>query len=143
MDTIEKLSKLVEFKDVFGWFLSAGGPDAEERIASVLHKIDGLLMEFENYSEKDYTMLSAAQQRFSQLGIHKRGIELLAPKSKKLHLKGTGLIQHVSAELTELGSTPVLQETWHSAFEFFVESLRYLSMFSVFLFSIYVNSLTT
>lgn len=103
------ISDLFKSKNIFGWFLSIGGRDAEERISRLLEVIP----------ENSFTYKSS----FQHLTEHKLGVELLAPRHEKLYFEGTGLSRRLSKRSFEPPLTPEQRERWANVFETLVWNL--------------------
>lgn len=125
-DTIRELSEFFEPRNVFGWFLSIRGLDAEFSILRLLRVID------------DRQIFDRSQVWHYKLQIlhreaHRLGVGLLAPRHEKLHFKGAGLTKRPSSSSSELSLTPERCEKWTKDFKTLATNLRCVNVIYSFL----------
>lgn len=139
---IKELSRFFKFKNVFGWFLSSGGSESEDCITSVLQYVEDKLAD-DSLHGWTQPVLREANAQFSQLALHKRGVELLAPRNERLHLCGTGFRNNPSpGNYTALTSSQ--QSIWMNAFTSLTENLRcvhidHLALLVIANYDIFIN----
>lgn len=117
--SMEVLSNHFRARNIFGWFLSIRGQDAEKSISKLLEELDDL-----------YTFTNAGRhkRRFSRFIEHRLGVELLAPRHEKLYFKGTGLTKSPSTRTSETPSTYEQRKRWKSAFETLAANMRCINL---------------
>lgn len=101
------ISNLFESRDIFVWFLSMRGGDAEESISKLLEDI-------EVHGRQE---MRCYRQPFSHTKEQRIGVDLLAPRNERLHLDYAGLTKHRSSGSPELPLTPEQRERWNYAFK--------------------------
>lgn len=112
---------LFENPNVFGWFLSIRGPDAEERITKLREAIGDL----HSFSPENIQLYNYKRQ-FTCAIEHRLGVNLLAPRHERLYFENAGLIKYPSTG-TRSSEPPLTLEQrkrWKIAFETLTGNLR-------------------
>lgn len=113
--SLVNVSQFFVHRNVFGWFLSNSGPDAEETMSKMLEVID-------NWEQSNLGNSWFFKWQFSLVAVHKLGTELLAPMHERLHFNGDGLTNYNSAGLFNL--SPEQRKRWTNAFTTLAAYLR-------------------
>lgn len=78
----------------------------------------------------DHRLLKRAFAVFSQYGIHKHGVNFLAPRYGTLVFNGTGLTSCSNTILADSSATLAQDVAWIEALEALVEGLGYVRFLS-------------
>lgn len=103
------LAKLFANNNIFGWFLSIRGPDAEDTVAKLLAVTND--HSFSRDGMRFYLF------PFSHVLEHRMGVNLLAPKHERLHFENAGLGKRSSTRSSEPPLTLEQRKRWRDAFE--------------------------